>query len=281
MRFKVTHALIGVIGYVYLFGVLVGLNVWVAVLAAAYVAGCMAAAKAMIDGAQSRRCANALEFSQIGALDALGESYGGFHHVYPSAEAVNEAFRSALGNALKGRLGCSEFRFVAFKDVDPDLEQPETRSFFVATAPQTVRGNGFTLLLSLARTGNVQSVRWWVLVGGQRDPDKLFRRYALAPLQVPFVAVPYLLRQYDPLAGLTTVHPGFFNGIDVMNRTREIQFVAFETLVEVLDAHGVDTTDLKPPRHRLLDIDVGGPPPPGAVVQGVRQRLDRVAAAKA
>jgi hypothetical protein len=277
MRFKVTHALIGVIGYVYLFGVLVGIDLWLVPAVGAYAAGCMAIARGMLAGAQARRSSNALEFSGSGATDALGEPYGSFHHVYQSSEAVNEAFRSALSSALKGRLGCSDFRYVAFKDVDANLEQPETRNFFLATAPETLRGNGFTLLCSFTRTSNVQSVRWWVLVAGLRDPNKVFWRYALAPFTVPFVIVPYLLRQHDPIKGLMTIHPGFFNGIDVLNRTREIQFIAFETLVEVLDAHGVDTTDLKQQRNNILNVNVSGQASFGSVVQGAMNRVSGVA----
>jgi hypothetical protein len=71
-----------------------------------------------------------------------------------------------------------------------------------------------------------------------------------------------------------TIYPGFFNEIDVLNRTREIQFVAFETLVEVLDSFGIDTTDLKQQRSNILNINVsGGQTKFGSVVQGAMNRV--------
>ncbi len=67
---------------------------------------------------------------------------------------------------------------------------------------------------------------------------------------------PDIRREHDPLPGLLTVYPGFFNGIDVMTRTRELQFIAFETLVQVLDSFGVDTSDLKQQRADVLNVNV-------------------------
>ena len=162
----------------------------------------------------------------------------------------------------------------AFKDVDRDLVSPETRPFLLTTAAETARKSGFALLCNFTRTANIQSVRWWMLVSGVRDPNKVFWRYVFAPLSAPFSVLPYLRRQYDPLSGLMTIYPGFFNGIDVLNRTREIQFVAFETLVEVLDSFGIDTTDLKQQRSNILNINVsGGQTNFGSVVQGAMNKV--------
>jgi hypothetical protein len=241
---------------------------------AIYVVLAMLIARTLISNAELRRTGNTVEFSQSGAADSIGTQYGSFHHVYYSPKPVNESLAAALGSALKGKLGCAEFRQISFKDVDRDLAEPEIRNFSITTAPDTRRSTGFSLMFAFDRTTNVQSVRWWILVRGLRDPNKVFWRHVFAPLSVPFVLWPYIKRQYDPLNGLMTIYPGFFNGIDVLNRTREIQYIAFETLVEVLDAFGIDTTDLKQQKNNVLNVNVsGGKASFGAVVQGAMNKV--------
>jgi hypothetical protein len=71
-----------------------------------------------------------------------------------------------------------------------------------------------------------------------------------------------------------TIYPGFYNGIDVQNRTQAIQNVAFATLVEVLDSFGIDTTDLKIQKASMLNINVsGGQATFGSVVQGAMNKV--------
>lgn len=282
MRFMIRNAFIG--GGLYLLVFLNALNGG-AVLAgvlAVYVVGCMLIEKTLIASAESRRSASAVEFSQTGAADALGIQYGSFHHVYHSGENVNQKLQASLSSALQTRLGCTGLREIAFTDVDTGIERPETRGFLIASAPETTRKSGSVLLCSFARLADVQSVRWWILVSGVRDPNKVFWRYARSPLTIPFVLWPYVKRRYDPLNGLMTIYPGFFNGIDVLNRTREIQCVAFETLVEVLDSFGIDTTDLKNQKGNILNVNVsGGQASFGAVVQGAMNRVTGAAAGAA
>jgi hypothetical protein len=278
MRFKLRNALLGISLYVYILIIIASIDESLSVIFVIYTAACMAVNKSLIAGAESRKNNNAIEFSQTDATDSIGVQYGSFHHVFYSNEAVTEAYRQALNNALKGKLGCPDFYEVAFKDVDRDLNTPETRTFLLTTAAETVRKSGFSLLCNFTRTANIQSVRWWMLVNGVLDPNKIFWRYVFSPLFAPLSVLPYLQRQYDPLNGLMTIYPGFFNGIDVLNRTREIQFVAFETLVEVLDSFGIDTTDLKQQKGNILNINVsGGKTNFGSVVQGAMNKVAGVA----
>ena len=213
MRFKIRTALIGGAIYLYLLGILAVLSTELLAIFVLYAGACMAIARSFILGAESRKNSRVFEFSQSGAADSIGTQYGSFHHVFYSNDSVIEVYRQALGNALKGKLGGSEIHEIVFKDVDRDLPTPESRTFLLTSSGETVRKSGFFLLCHFTRSSNIQGVRWWVLVSGLRDPNKVFWRYAFAPLSVPFVIFPYSRRQYDPLNGLTTIYPGFFNGI--------------------------------------------------------------------
>jgi len=282
MRFKLRNALFVVVLYGYLAVLLFGEGGAGAVIAGAiYTIVVMVVCRAMIASAESRRSANALEFSRNGAANALGTQYGTFFHTFQSTEPVLESLKSSLGNALRGNLGCSELKFVALKDIDRDLPSPETRTFMLVDGKESVRGTKFHVLASFTREGLVQSLQWWILVGGARDPNKVLWRYALAPLTVPFMLLPYIRREHDPLPGLLTVYPGFFNGIDVLTRTRELQFVAFETLVQVLDSFGIDTSDLKLQRASVLNVNVsGGQASFGSIVQGAMNKVTGTAKAE-
>lgn len=278
MRFKIRNAFIGIGAYLYILVTLANIDMWLSIIFVIYAIICMLIAKSFIKGAEGRKTNNTVEFSQSGAADSFGVQYGSFHHVFFSNEAVIEAFRAALNNALKEKLNCPDLHEVDFKDVDRDLNAPEIRSFLITTAAETTRKSGFSLLCNFTRTTNIQSIRWWMLVSGVRDLNKVFWRYVLAPLSAPFSILSYFRRQYDPLSGLMTIYPGFFNGIDILNRTREIHYVAFETLVEVLDSFGIDTTDLKQQKGNILNINVsGGQTSFGSVVQGAMNKVTGVA----
>lgn len=274
MRFKIRNAFIAAAIYLWLIATIAQVEpVWLLV-AMIYVAACMLLAKWMIDGAEKRRADKEIEFAGIDPAGSLGTQYGSFHHVFYSREPVIERFKEALTEALESKLGCTVLSDVSFKDVDKDLEAPETRTFFKANSAQTPRRSGFVLLCTFTRHIYVQGVRWWTLVSGVRNPNKVFWRYVAAPLSVPFLLIPYYRRRYDPLVGLTTIDPGFFNSVDILSRTREIQFVAFETLVETLDSFGIDTSDLKQQKGNILNINVsGGQTSFGSVVQGAFNKV--------
>lgn len=274
MKFKIKNALIGVAIYIYLLIALFGTNAAFGFIFIFYSLGCMFVANMMINQSRSRSSNNAIEFSQSNPASSLGVEYSSFHHIYDSKKAVNDSFRMALNKSVHEKLGCKEFRDIEFKDVDRDLKSPEIRTFFLTTAPETPRKTGFALLCKLEQQNDIQSVRWWIFVSGVLDPNKLFWRYALSPLTIPSVLLPYYRREYNPLSELMTIYPGFFNGIDVLNRTREIQFIAFETLVEVLNSFDVDTSDLKLQKGNILNINVsGGKANFGSVVQGAMNKV--------
>ena len=275
MRFKLRNAFFVLSLYAYLGVTLFGAGGVGAIFAAGlYTVASALVCRAMIASAERRRSANSLEFSRAGAADAIGVQYGTFFHTFQSKEPVLESLKSAFGNAMRGSLGCSELKFIALKDIDRDLSSPETRTFMLVDGKESVRGTKFHVLASFTRESTIQSLQWWILVGGVRDPNKVLWRYALAPLTIPFMLLPYIRREHDPLPGLLTVYPGFFNGIDVMTRTRELQFVAFETLVQVLDSFGIDTSDLKQQRASVLNVNVsGGQASFGSIVQGAMNKV--------
>lgn len=273
MRFNGHNAVMGAIIYIYLFGYLLSASIGLATVAAIYTFGCMLLARWVLSDAESRT-SKEIEFSRSEAMDAFGEEWSSFHHVFSSNEPVIERFRTALSSTLKLKCDCPELKEIVFKDVDRALDFTESRTFLHTSAKETPRKTGFVFLCSFTKSANVQGVRWWILIRGDRDPNKLFWYYLFSPVSLPFSIRNYLKRRWDPINGLTTIQDGFFNSIDILSRTRELQFVAFETLVEVLDSFSIDTSDLKQQKGNILNINVsGGQTSFGSVVQGAMNRV--------
>ena len=60
----------------------------------------------------------------------------------------------------------------------------------------------------------------------------------------------------------------------MLNQTRELEYVAFETLVEVLDSFDINTADLKQQKSNIMNINVtGGKANFGSVLQGAKNRV--------
>ena len=280
MRFKLLNAVIGAALYLWALSIVAGFAVFagkiVVVVFVFYVLACMYGAKMMIEGAQSRTSQdNTVEFSKSSALAVMGEAWNSFHYLFECDKDVAPALITRMASDLQGKLGCSELKETTFKDIDGDLPQPEARGFRLASAPGSTRKTRFHFLCAVSRTRNVHGLRWWVLVLGERDPNKVFWRYALAPVTVPFVILAYRRREFEPLHGLTSVDPGFFNSIDTLSRTREMEFVAFDSLVNTLESFGIDTSDLRSQRANILSINVGGDSKVsiGSVIQGAYNRI--------
>lgn len=242
--------------------------------AMAYSLATMGAMHLMLKRAEALQRPDQIDFYQSEPANAIGEEWGSFHHVFISNTQVLEHFTSALSSSLENHFKCPQLREISVRDLDKELPSPETRQFLYGDITKTIRKTNLSILCEVSRTNQLLAVRWWILHRGQRDPNKLFYRYSGAPLVVPFVIFKFLRRQYNPLIGLNTAAPGFFNENELLHRSRQIQFVAFETLCEALEAYGIDTTDLRYQRGNILNINVtGGQMNMGNLIQGVRNKV--------
>lgn len=280
MRFKLRNALIAAVLYLWAFSIVWGFASFIGKSAmfifVLYVLACMYIAKWMIDDARSRTSQdNTVEFYKSSALAVFGEAWKSFHYLFEYKEDVTQSIITRMANDLQVKLGCTDLKETVFKDIDRDLPQPEARGFRLSLAPNSARRTRFHFLCGVSRTLNVQGLRWWVLVLGERDPNKVFWRFALAPLTMPFVILAYLRREFEPLHGLTSVDPGFFNSVDTLSRTREMEFVAYESFISTLESFGIDTSDLRAQRANILSINVGGGGnlSIGSMIQGAYNRV--------
>jgi hypothetical protein len=164
---------------------------------------------------------------------------------------------------------------ITLTDVDKDLKAAENREFFKAGFGQTRRGTTITLLLSFSAIGKVQSIRWWVLAGGYVDRNKKFNFIAYAPITLWFRIVPYLRREYDLASRLRTVYAASYNDMDVMTLVRCLHDTVFSAMVDELERHDIDTSDIKAQRMQVMNLSIsGGRVNMGNVVQGAMNNVE-------
>ena len=83
--------------------------------------------------------------------------------------------------------------------------------------------------------------------------------------------------EYDVLNRVRTVVASFYNDIDIVTSLRSIHETVFDTLVEVLDRHEIDTSNLKVQHAQIMNISVsGGKVQFGTIVQGAMNKILRL-----
>jgi len=228
----------------------------------------------MLSGAVSRQRSGSYDFWRDGAMNAMGETFGSFSHVFCCETYLGDELSQKMEALLRRRLGCGEAGTVTLRDIDPEQPERESREFRRILLPSDKYGTVCTLVFSQSVTGDAQGVRWWLLAKGPRNPNSLFWMYALAPIGNLFRLKEYFLRGYFPLSHLYTIRPGTFSILDVTNRLNEAHAVAFDILVETLDEHGVDTSGLKARNVNAMNINVsGGSASFNNVVQGAMTKI--------
>jgi hypothetical protein len=180
----------------------------------------------------------------------------------------------AIGREIATRADLPVLSAVQLRDADRNLHQPDTREFWKTVGPENERSSAVALVLHYNRCGRMQGVNWWVLVSGFVDRNKLFAFLAAAPVTLPFWLLPYFRHDFDLLSKLRTVYDSFYNDLDVLTAAKAVHETVFDTLVGVLEAHGVDVSDLKAQRAQIMNITIrGGRTQIGQIIQGAMNRI--------
>lgn len=208
-------------------------------------------------------------FSRYGATH--GSS---FQHLYYHEQDILVQISRRVAEAMSDRLHGTRLMPVVMTDEDKDLSQKDPRAFEVADVGTTDRGTSISLIVQTGMTGKTQSLRWWVLLGGFIDRDKKLRFVLASPLTIWFWIIPYFKRDYPILDKVRTIYKSTYNDFDITTQTRAVNEIVFNVLVEVLEEHEIDTSDLKAQRQQAMNINIsGGKVEMGNVVQGGMNKI--------
>lgn len=278
IRFKKRNAVIGAGIYIFAAGIVSVFTtqfsqiIWIVL--ALYCMTCVVVVRLMISRARATEDSTVVSFKRYRGLERYGDEWSSFFHVFRCKDSLALKIADAIGKRINSDLATSQLQPVRVRDTDSDLREPEERTFLCTTGITTSRGATVTFAMFPTSIGSLQGIRWWVLARGIEDPNKSFWRQLLSPVLLWFVLIPYLQGKLDPLSWTRSTDFGFYNGLDMLAFARKLEHVALYTLIEILDEHGVDTSDLKAQVGSVLNINVsGGNAKIGNVVQGAFNRI--------
>lgn len=211
-------------------------------------------------------------FRRVKPLRGLGASFVDFQHVFFHTEDLLSAILDEINKRIGKQGLVPMLQKKAYTDTDKNLTVPETREFFVTSSKVNSRGTEVALAVLLRKQSDAQSIQWWVLMRGFVDRNKKVSLLASAPLAFPFWILARLKQELDLASSVRTVYDAFYNWTDVVTDSRALHTLVFDSLVDTLDKHGVDISDLKLQRAQVMNINIsGGRTRFGNVIQALQQ----------
>lgn len=277
MKFKIMTAIIGIIFYtivlIFLL-MLLSTEPHKGVALIIYIIVCIAITAYMISESKNKLHSRDIEFCKTGAFDNFGFELAIFSHEFTHDKNITDELVSNISTQFKNKLNAEKLHEIKFTDTDTSLKYPETRTFYKSSGHTTTRNISITFICMFTATSQVQGVLWWILSSGIRDINKVAYTYIFSPLIIPLVFIKYAKNKYTPTTGLMSIPSGFFNEIDIATKAREIQLVAYETLINTLESHNIDTSDLKAQKSSTLNINVSGKNTTiGSIAQGAHNKI--------
>lgn len=213
-------------------------------------------------------------FKVYGPFRSYGHPVAEFQHVFHYRENILAEMTDLMGERMTVNLGFPAFEPKEITDADNELTSPDARLFHIAQGNPNQRGTRLSLVLHTEVCEGTQSVKWWILMSGYVDKNRLLLYLALAPLTTPFRIVPFLKGDFNPLDKVEGHYSSTYNSLDIVTAARFLQETVFGALIDCLEKHGIDTSTLKQQRANVMNITVsGGQPSFGAVVQGAMNKV--------
>jgi hypothetical protein len=212
---------------------------------------------------------DSIDFRRTDPMGRFGAAVVDFDHVFSHRLSLSVPIVDRIEGGLAKAGVFTDSKLRTLRDRDRALTEPDLREFRFYSGLVTARGTRITFALRQDQHGQGQGVRWWILVRGYDDPNKVLLYLATAPLTVPFWIVSYIRGEHRVRDTLVTTYSAFYNDLDLLFALRTAHGLALDALVDVLEEHGVDVSDLKARRAQALTINVrGGKTRFGNVIQG-------------
>lgn len=215
-----------------------------------------------------------VSFRQRFPFARYGLEFGDFQHVFDHDADILPKLTERISQAVQARLTADLLQPVTITDHDPNLSQTEARGFLMSDMGTSARGTSMRLVVETRAFGHVQTVRWWIMLGGHVDRDKQLRFLLATPFTFWFWIIPYMRRNYNILNSVRSIYASSYNDFDLVARGRSVHQIVFDAMVEVLEEEEIDTSDIKMQRMQVMNINIsGGKVQMGNVVQGSMNKV--------
>jgi hypothetical protein len=271
-QMKIRTWIIIIAVYLYIILVASSFGIGVLMFLILYVAVAIVVANALLTDDLESVERDSQRFRKVKPLRGLGSSLVDFQHVFYSKQDVLAEIMDEI-NARMERLNLLPMlQKREFTDVDKDLDASESREFYVASSEPNRRGTEVALALHFRKRAEAQSVQWWVLMRGFVDRNKKLFLMAIAPIALPFWIISRLKQELDLASSSRTVYDAFYNSLDVVTDARSLHTLVFDTLVDILEKHDIDVSDLKLQRAQVMNVSIsGGRARFGNIVQSMKR----------
>ena len=222
-----------------------GLGAFLSVLALLYICGAILLAAAIF--AHDRRILkDALIFKRNKPFEGFGLTAVEFQHVFAVKDPnVLREVIELMDREITTNLGWDPYKVMKLTDEDKRLAQRDARSFLVWRGGKTKRGGSVFLVARPSQKGAICSMQWWIVLSGVIDNGAVRVYLAFAPFTLPFWFIPWLRGHRNVAAGLRRVYNSFYEIMDIVTSAKSAQKISFDSLIAVLNKHGIDTSELK------------------------------------
>lgn len=217
-----------------------------------------------------------LKFKKQNPFLPYGDIIVEFQHVFQHNKKILEEILKGVNQSLTEKTPLTSMEKVEIIDKDKKFTSTDKREFSKGTGEPTLRGSNITIFLYHDFYGQMQNFQWWILVNNPIRRKKVFTFLATSIITLPFWIYSYLRGTYNIAAGLRKPYGAFYEDMDLIMQIRSIHEAIINTLVEILDAHGIDTSDLKTQKAQIMNINVsGGKTTFGNIMQGAINKVTR------
>jgi len=228
-----------------------------------------------------RRDVNALsseksQFKKHAPFLPYGDIIVEFQHIFQHDKNVLDEVLTEIIQSVKQKTSLSTVEKIEFIDIDKKLSSNDKRVFHLGTGEPTIRGSQINTFLYHDQFGEMQNFQWWILVNNPIKRSKVIVFLAFSFISFPIRLISYLKGTYNIAAHLRNPYQAFYEDLDLIVQIRSIQEAIINSLVESLDARGIDTSDLKTQKAQNLNINVsGGKATFGNVMQGAMNTVTK------
>lgn len=230
---------------------------------------------AIILGHDRRMLRDALAFRRFYPLQGFGYTFNEFLYTFACSDAnVLREVIETIDRDLTLNLGWDGYQVMKLKDNDPRLTQEDARSFLGWRGGKTKRGGSIHLLARASQKGKICCLHWWLMVAGIIDAGRVRSFLAWSPFTLPFWIVPWLRGHHNVAAALRQTYASFYENMDVVTVATSARRVCMDALINVLNKHGIDTSELKMQMNMVVNnnqmINNSGNLSVGNLMQGAR-----------
>jgi hypothetical protein len=205
-----------------------------------------------------------------------GDIIMNFQYVFQhNKNILGEVLDDVIKNVTQ-KTKLASIKGIEFIDTDKKLSVPDKREFYLGSCEPTIRGSKINTFIYHDQYGEMQNFQWWILINNPIKRSRVVIFLLLSFITFPFRLISYIKGSFNIAAHIRSPYEAFNEDLDLIMQIRSIHETIINALVESLESHGIDTSDLKAQKAQSININVsGGKTTFGNVMQGAMNKVSK------